>query len=183
MYPIDWAETFIGICNTINAIGSLATVGAFLYLFKKDTDKQKQIDKLTSIAEELATMKSIDNERLNLSVRPDLKFKSMTNGTDGTLDIRIINSGDRAKFVKFDLVSDDLIWEIKPISYVLDKDSEKKIFIRSKGNKHINDCIYQININYFDKINNLYITELSGTGGKIRIIETYMHMPNTFNNA
>lgn len=36
--------------NLINSIGALATFGAFLMLFFKDKDKQKQIDKLASIA-------------------------------------------------------------------------------------------------------------------------------------
>jgi len=36
--------------NIINSIGGLATFGAFLMLFFKDKDKQKQIDKLSSIA-------------------------------------------------------------------------------------------------------------------------------------
>lgn len=44
-------------CNTVNlifqtigAIGSLATFGAFIFLFRRDKDKQIQIDKLTGIA-------------------------------------------------------------------------------------------------------------------------------------
>lgn len=36
--------------NIINSIGSFATFGAFLLLFRKDKDKQQQIDKLLSIA-------------------------------------------------------------------------------------------------------------------------------------
>jgi len=36
--------------NIINSIGGLATFGAFLLLFRKDKDRQKQINKLTSIA-------------------------------------------------------------------------------------------------------------------------------------
>ncbi len=36
--------------NLINSIGALGTFGAFLLLFRKDKDKQKQIAKLTSIA-------------------------------------------------------------------------------------------------------------------------------------
>jgi hypothetical protein len=36
--------------NIFNSIGSLATFGAFLMLFYKDKDKQKQIDKLSLIA-------------------------------------------------------------------------------------------------------------------------------------
>lgn len=34
----------------ISAIGSLATFGAFIFLFRRDKDKQEQIDKLTGIA-------------------------------------------------------------------------------------------------------------------------------------
>ena len=34
----------------IAALGSIATFGAFLMLFKKDKEKQNQIDKLTKIA-------------------------------------------------------------------------------------------------------------------------------------
>src|SRR5690554_3306396 len=36
--------------NIINSIGALATFGAFLMLFFKDKHKQKQINKLASIA-------------------------------------------------------------------------------------------------------------------------------------
>jgi hypothetical protein len=36
--------------NIINSVGSLATFGAFLLLFRNDKDKQKQINKLASIA-------------------------------------------------------------------------------------------------------------------------------------
>ncbi len=36
--------------NIINSIGALATFGAFLMLFRRDRDKQEQIDRLTSIA-------------------------------------------------------------------------------------------------------------------------------------
>jgi hypothetical protein len=36
--------------NILNALGSLATFLAFIFLFKKDKDKQAQIDRLTNIA-------------------------------------------------------------------------------------------------------------------------------------
>lgn len=38
------------IFQIIGAIGSLATFGAFIFLFRRDKDKQSQIDKLTGIA-------------------------------------------------------------------------------------------------------------------------------------
>lgn len=46
--------------NIINSIGALATFGAFLLLFRRDKDKQEQIDKLTSIA----TILDAQNESL-----------------------------------------------------------------------------------------------------------------------
>ncbi len=38
------------IFQIVNALGSLATLFAFLFLFRKDKTKQKQIEKLTDIA-------------------------------------------------------------------------------------------------------------------------------------
>ena len=42
-------ETLKMIFDIIAALGSLATFGAFVYLFRRDKDKQAQIDKLTGI--------------------------------------------------------------------------------------------------------------------------------------
>ena len=39
-------ETLELIFKIITAIGSIATFGAFLYLFRRDNDKQTQIDKI-----------------------------------------------------------------------------------------------------------------------------------------
>lgn len=41
------------------AIGALATFGAFVVLFRKDKDKQKQIEELTKIAEQLEGQNSL----------------------------------------------------------------------------------------------------------------------------
>ena len=41
---------FNGVIQIIVAVGSLATFGAFIFLFRRDKDKQSQIDKLTGIA-------------------------------------------------------------------------------------------------------------------------------------
>lgn len=50
----------------IAAIGSLATAGAFFMLFKKDKDKQNQIEKLTKIAAVL------ENQAESLNLQNDL---------------------------------------------------------------------------------------------------------------
>lgn len=43
-------DTLNIIFQSIAAVGSLATCGAFIFLFRRDKDKQAQIDKLTGIA-------------------------------------------------------------------------------------------------------------------------------------
>ncbi len=158
---IDWELTF----NIINALGSLATFLAFLLLFRKDKDKQTQIDKLTHVASELAQMKAIENQKLNLSVKPELrKDSSHYNGTDGEMDITIENIGERAILTKFNLISDDLILHNEHLPYTLQKGDSRKIFSRTKGETHIKDSEYQIEIHYFDKIGNSYISILKGKG-------------------
>ena len=180
MYPIDWKETFTGISTFLNALGSVATFGAFIYLFRKDKDKQAQIDRLTTIATELTKLKAMGNARLNLSVKPDFKFKSMTNGTDGTLDIRVINNGDRAVINKVELNSESLILYNLNIPIVIDTDSERKIFIRTKKATHINESEYDLELNFTDKIGNQYTTLLKGKGFKNKVINTYLSIPRTF---
>lgn len=60
-------------CNTTNlifqiigAIGSLATFGAFIFLFRRDKDKQAQIDNLTGIATFLEAQNETMKEHNNL---------------------------------------------------------------------------------------------------------------------
>lgn len=43
------SENSEGIINLLGALASLATVGAFLFLWKKDESKQEQIDKLAGV--------------------------------------------------------------------------------------------------------------------------------------
>jgi hypothetical protein len=50
----------------ITAIGSLATFGAFVFLFRRDKDKQSQIDKLTGIATILEAQNETMKEQNNL---------------------------------------------------------------------------------------------------------------------
>lgn len=54
------------IFEIINAIGSLATFGGFLYLFFQNKDNQAQIDKLSTIATNLEAQNEIMKEQNNL---------------------------------------------------------------------------------------------------------------------
>jgi len=172
---IDWELVF----GVINALGSLATFFAFLLLFKKDKDKQTQIDQLTHVANELAQMKAIENQKLNLSIKPELRLgKSHYNGTDGEMDMTIENIGERAILTEFSLISDDIILHNEHLPFTLQKGDSRKIFSRIKSDKHIKDSEYQIKIHYHDKIGNYYISVLNGKGLKNILTEAELQPVN-----
>ncbi len=157
----------------IAAFGSLATFGSFIYLFRRDKDKQSQIDKLAKVVTNLKDLKEIENQKLNLSVRPDIKVKGCGyNGTDGELYIDIINIGEKAKLIEFELKSEDLILHNEHLPFVMEKNTTRKIFARTKGEKHIKDCEYQILIHYTDKIENKHISIIKGIAERGKLIET-----------
>lgn len=62
---MDYSTTNL-IFQIIGAIGSLATFGAFIFLFRRDKDKQAQIDKLTGIATFLEAQNETMKEQNNL---------------------------------------------------------------------------------------------------------------------
>lgn len=196
------------IIQIIGAVGSLATFGAFLMLFKKDKNKQEQLDRLTVISsvlenqaeslrkqndlisqqvdiyrntsilnkqndEALSRLKEIEEEKLLLSVKPNLWLNGARyKGYEGELSIDLNNKGETAILKKFELISDDLILHSEHLPYDLEKGERKYIFARTKGEKHIKDCAYTLNIFYSDKINNEYKTEISGKGTNVKLIET-----------
>ena len=157
----------------IAAIGSLATVGSFIFLFRRDKDKQSQIDKLTNLVSALKDLKDIENKKLNLSIRPDIKLNgSGYNGTDGELTIDIENIGHKATLIKFDLKSDDLILHNEHLPFVMENNTTRKIFARTNGVKHIKDCEYEIQIHHLDRLGNLHISIIQGIGIRNTLKET-----------
>lgn len=149
----------------ISAIGNLATFGAFMFLFIRDKDKQNQIDKLTNLVSALKDLKDIENKKLNLSVRPDIKLtNSMSQGADGELEIGIENIGQKTTLTRFELVSNDLILHDEHLPFVMEKDTSRRIFLRTSGEKHILECEYEIHIYHKDKIDNFHISIIKGKG-------------------
>lgn len=60
------SETTNLIFQIIEAVGSFATFGAFIFLFRRDEDKQAQIDKLTGIAKILESQNETMKEQNDL---------------------------------------------------------------------------------------------------------------------
>lgn len=59
-------DSIIVICQVVSAIGSLSTFGMFLFLFRKDKDKQSQINKLANIATLLEAQNEVMSEHNDL---------------------------------------------------------------------------------------------------------------------
>jgi len=202
------SETVNLIFQIIGAIGSLATFGAFVFLFRRDKDKQAQIDRLTGIASILESqnetmkeqndliaqqvdifrnttvlkgenghameqLREIEEKKLKLSVKPNLWLNGVGyKGYDGELQIDLNNKGEDAKLLEFNLHSEDIILHSLSLPYDLDKGQRRYIFGRQKGEKHIKDCIYEIDVIYEDKLENRYLTKIKGQGAKAKIVET-----------
>ena len=192
----------------IRALGSLATFGAFIMLFRRDKGKQEQISKLTVISSVLENqaeslrkqnelisqqvdiyrntsilkeqndtaldrLKEIEEEKLLLSVKPNLWINSVIiKEFDRELNIDLNNKGETAILTKFESESNDIVLFYEYLPDEIDKGERRYIFARSKGEKHIKECSYLINIYYNDKLNNKYKSIIEGKGAKVKITET-----------
>ena len=201
-------STLVLIFQIIAGIGSLATFGAFLFLFKKDKNKQQQLDKLSGIAsmleaqnetmkeqnnlitqeidilrdsalssktdndQTLKELKEIEQKKLMLSVKPNLWLNGGSfNGSSGEFKIDLNNKGEDAVLTNFVLVSGDVTLHSQSLPYDLDKGSRRYIFGRSNTQKHMNQCEYEIDVVYEDKLSNQYVTRIKGKGAHPRIID------------
>lgn len=153
----DW---FDYIRDIITMIGYLATVGAFLYLFRRDNDKQKQIDSLSRLA-------FFEEEKLRLSLLPDL-YKNGGMSSPGTREISfdLLNRGENARLISFSTTSEDIFLHSESLPYMLEKGGERLVFMRSKG-KNTNECEYIVTITYEDKSKNIYELKVTGRGSHV----------------
>lgn len=183
----------------ISAIGSIASVCAFLY-FLRDRDKQAQTYLLASISIFLRTQNSImkqtkklsdqqvdtykkildikenDIETFNAqkkSVKPDLWLDGAGyKGYEGELHIDINNKGEDAKLLELRCSSEDIVLFCLNLPYNLEKGQRRYIFGKQNGVKHIQYCEYEIDVIYTDKLGTKYLTKIKGKGGIARIVET-----------
>jgi len=192
----------------INALGSLATFLAFVFLFRKDKDKQEQIKKLTSIAsileaqataiskqndllseqidilrntalfkgQDAAAMKrlqEIEERKLRLSVAPSIRTAGgSSSGSSGEFKINYTNDGDTATIKNIETLSEDVLINNQIFPITLKKGQTLTLSGRPKKNKHVNECIYELNIFYLDKLGNSYEIIIKGQGDQHKIITT-----------
>jgi len=166
--------------QSITALGSLATFGAFFMLFRKDKNKQSQIEKLTSIAatlgmqsESLKKRNDLLEQRLRLSVKPNL----WTNGglqdeNQRRLEIDLSNKGETARLIDFRLDSTDVELRDVFLPYDLDKGMNIFIYANPITDKRIENCEYELYVIYSDALDNEYCLKFKGKGSVAKIVET-----------
>lgn len=196
-YVIDYnlANFIFGI---FSALGSLATFFAFLFLFRRDKDKQAHIILLESQNETMRNhndlvaqqveifrntsllsgdnnaafeqLRDIEEQKLKLSVRPNLWLNGAGySGFNGELKIDLNNKGEDARLIAFNLTSNDIILHDEHLPDDLDKGKRRYIFGRASTEKHIKDCEYEIDVVYLDKLKNQYTAKIKGIGNSVKI--------------
>lgn len=202
-YVIDYnlANFIFGI---FSALGSVATFLAFLFLFRRDKDKQAHITLLEAQNETMRNhnslvaqqveifrntslltgdnnaafeqLRDIEEQKLKLSVKPNLWLNGAGyKGFTGELTIDLNNKGEDAKLIAFNLNSNDIILHDEHLPYDLDKGSRRYIFGRASTKKHIKDCEYEIDVIYLDKLKNQYTAKIKGTGNSVKIISDVLN--------
>lgn len=155
------------IFQIVALIASLCTIGAFILLFIKVKNKQKQINALNEMVIHF-------NEKEKRQLKPDIqKISSGTHGAEGTLKIQLLNKAETAIINKINYISDDMNFKQvnKKLPFQLKKEQYLILNGKTKGVKHIRECCYKIEIYFSDIVNTKYIQVLNGIGEKLEISE------------
>lgn len=161
---IDWDLVF----QAIGALGSLATVGAFIYLFKKDNDKQSQIDRLTDISEALKGQLESHRENRRLMFLPSLKLQSFDPQKEeiGTLKIQITNIGKNARILLLRNINDCLKFSNElntSTPFDMNTNSTKEFLFHKVVGWSYWEASLLFNIIFSDEIGNIYQSTLNGS--------------------
>ncbi len=201
-------DTVNVIFGAIQALGALATFGAFVLLFRKDKDKQEQINSLASIANHIEAQNSLmkrsnellsmqvdilnqeaqgkigksevsskmvelEAKKIRLSAMPRLFTNGgMSRGYEGEIQLNLSNKGERAILKEFAVVEGDLVLHNEQLPYDLEKDAERKIFLRSPDKTKTNSVHYKISVTYEDGLKYKYKSIIEGQGAKCKLTDT-----------
>lgn len=148
----------------ISALGSIATIGAFIFLFLRDENKEAQLAQLRSLAESMAAQAKSLEQRLLLTIRPDI-WKNVTqfNEHDRTINVQLNNRGEDARLLEFIIESDSVeLDEInKHLPYNLLRGEDRYIFMRVTS-ANPNAVSYKLWVIYEDKLLNKYQMLITG---------------------
>lgn len=145
------------------ALGSLGTFGAFIFLFKKDKEKQEQINTLAKIAE-------IAAKRLKYQAAPKLWLNgASSNPIRRLISIDVNNKGNRAHLLKFEKLEGNFSFRDESLPWDIENDNRRYILI-TPTNQHPHDTYYKIAVHYTDDIGTAYKMIIEGTGSRVKIL-------------
>ncbi len=158
--------------SILNALGSIGTFGAFLFLFLNDKLKVSQIDKLSSIIIALKEQNETTKEQLRQSILPVLFLNNTTfKPENNEFKFDLNNKGEMARINDIKLISGDITLYNISVPYDLEKDSSRFIFLKVKNTDDFNNCNYKIEVLYFDKMKNRYSIIIEGLGRNVKLID------------
>lgn len=154
-----WKDIF----QVLAAFGSLGTFGAFLLLFKKDKEKQKQLDTLTKIA-------VIDEKRLKYQAAPKLWLNgASTRPADNLIKVDLNNKGKRARLVEIKKIEGNFSFTSEHLPWDIEEGDRRYIFL-NPINQHPKDTYYKFRVFYIDDIGTSFQMTVEGTGSTVKII-------------
>ena len=158
-----WKDIF----NVLAALGSIGTFGAFILLFIKDKEKQKQIDMLVKIAE-------VDEKRLKYQAAPMLWLNGASSlPLENLIKIDLNNKGKRANLYKYQVLQGDIELPNTYLPYQLEQGQECLIFVRTLvAPAKQNQIEYKIEVHYEDDVGTKYLSIIRGTGPEVKLIST-----------
>lgn len=157
-------------------IGGLAAIIgvfiAFYQLFKKDEERQRQIDMLASQASELKKANDFNEKRLKLSVKPKIWLNGgQSNPTRRMLSIDVNNKGERAYFTTVEVLQGDVCLYQDFHGYELEKGAHFNLmFAPTSGEVLQHEITYKVRVIYHDEVFTEYELLIEAIGPATKIV-------------
>ncbi|MFB6340221.1 hypothetical protein ACE1ET_00785 [Saccharicrinis sp. FJH62] len=164
-------ESWDFVFNVLGALGSAATFGAFIFLFRRDKDKQKQIDNLSIVADSLNEMNKAEQLKLKTVLRPEVKcIKVVPDVSTNEITVTIKAFNNEAKEVGLGFGFDDDYIQMK-LEYTevdLEVNEPVNYILKYCGEEPMKDYSFDIHLQYCDILGNPYYKKILITGDKFK---------------
>lgn len=120
-----------------------------------------------------SSLEELEEKKIRLSVKPRLAMNGgSSRGYEGELQLDLLNKGQRASLKNFRVIEGDVYLHNEHLPYELEKDVNRKIFLRTKDRANSNVASYKLEIEYEDALEFKYISTIEGTGAKCKLVDT-----------
>lgn len=151
-----------------------AAAFAFWLIYKQfATEEPAEVKAAKPAVKVKSKLEELEEKKIRLSVKPRLTMNGgLSRGYEGELQLNLVNKGERASLKAFRVIEGEVILHNEHLPYELEKDQERKIFLRTKDRTNSNVVTYKVEIEYQDALDFKYISTFAGTGAQCKLIET-----------